>query len=122
MAESISFGIYLRNLRESKNPLMSQEMLANKVGKNKMTISQIENGKNAPPQGEFLNGIISALELKAEEEIKIRDLAAIARGAVPSDMLNYFNNSEKLRQAIRWAMKNNLTDAYWGKLIKKGDK
>ena len=33
---------------------MTQEQLAKAIGRSKMTVSQFEKGKNAPPQGELL--------------------------------------------------------------------
>ena len=53
-----------------------------------------------------------------KEIIKFRDLAAIARGAVPSDILDYFNGNEALRNAIRRAKDKGLTNTDWEKLIK----
>ncbi|WP_313558999.1 helix-turn-helix domain-containing protein [Ruminiclostridium cellobioparum] len=112
------FGDYLRKLRESRNPKITQEQLGDAVGKKKMTISQIESGKNAPPQGDFLEAIINAMDLSDEEEVTLRDLAALARGAIPSDILEYFNKTSGLRSAIRKAMQRNYTDADWNNMIK----
>lgn len=120
MINENNFGNYLRNLRESKEPRITQEQLGEllETKKNKMTISLIESGKNAPPEGEFLNNIIKALALTESEEIKLRDLSAIARGTVPSDILEYFNNNEGLRNAIRRAQNKGLTNNQWNKMIK----
>lgn len=96
---------------------MSQEKLGELVGKNKMTISLIENGKNEPPQGELLLNIAKALDLKESEKSKFFDYAAIPRGAVPNDILEYFNDHPELRNAIRRAQKKKITDADWQKMI-----
>ena len=53
--EPATFGEYLRYLRLSRSPVMTQEMLAKAIGRGKMTISQFEQGKNSPPQGELLS-------------------------------------------------------------------
>lgn len=112
------FGSYLRKLRESRTPKMTQQQLAEAVGKVKMTISQIETGTNDPPQGEFLDKIICALSLNHDEEIALRDLSALARGTVPSDMLEYFTKSQGLRNAIRRAQEKNLSESEWDNLIR----
>ena len=118
MSVTNEFGQYLRQLRESKSPTISQETLGEMVGKKKMTISLIENGKNDPPQGELLLKIANALGLDENEKIEFFDLAALPRGAVPNDILDYFNTHAELRNAIRRAQRKNMSDAAWLKLIK----
>ena len=118
MSVTNEFGQYLRQLRESKSPTISQETLGEMVGKKKMTISLIENGKNDPPQGELLLKIAKALDLGETETIEFFDLAAIPRGAVPNDILDYFNTHPELRKAIRRAKQKNMPDAAWLQLIK----
>lgn len=113
-----TFGCYLRELRERSEPMITQEKLGELVGRKKMTINLIENGKNDPPKGELLEALIEALQLDDEEQIKFRDLAAIARGAVPSDILEYFNEHQALRNAIRRAQEKNLSESDWENLIR----
>lgn len=114
----ITFGQYLRQLRESREPSMSQEKLGELIGKKKMTISLIENGKNDPPQGELLFSISTALNLSEEEKVLLFDYAAIPRGTIPLDILHYFNTHAELRNAIRRAQEKNYTDADWLKEIR----
>lgn len=111
------FGVYLKSIREIKGA--TQEQLGEAVGKKKMTISLIENGKNDPPQGEFLEKIISALSLKSAEECKLRDLAAFARGNIPSDILEYFKDNENIRTAIRRAKLQGKKNADWQKIFEE---
>ena len=113
-----TFGRYLRELRERCEPMITQEKLGELVGRKKMTINLIENGKNDPPKGELLEAFIEALQLDDEEQIKFRDLAAIARGAVPSDILEYFNEHQALRNAIRRAQEKKLSESDWENLIR----
>lgn len=117
MSDNNEFGKYLKQIRESREPAVSQEKLGELVGKKKMTISLIENGKNAPPQGELLAKIAEALGLKEAEKVTLFDYAAIHRGAVPIDILEYFNEHKELRNAIRRAKEKKLTDADWQKMI-----
>ncbi len=112
-----SFGGYLRELRNSHSPCMTQEELANAIGRGKMTISQFENGKNAPPQGELLDKIILALEITDEEENTLRFLAAEYRKKVPGDIEEYFFNNPCVCKAIRAAQKANFSNLDWEKVV-----
>lgn len=105
------FGFYLKSLREIKGT--TQEQLGDAVGKKKMTISLIENGKNDPPQSDFLENIISALSLNSIEEYKLRDLAALHRGSIPSDIVEYFSENDNIRTAIRRAKSQGKTNDDW---------
>ena len=107
-------------IRDSSPPL-SQEDIGKLIGRDKMTISLIENGKNDPPQGELLNRIAEALNLNEKEKIKLFDYAAKPRGAIPLDILEYFNTHSEVWNAIRRAKAKNLTNADWQKMIREGD-
>jgi transcriptional regulator with XRE-family HTH domain len=108
------FGIYLKSIRESKG--LTQEQLGDAVGKKKMTISLIENGKNAPPQDVFLDQLIEILNPSRNEEIKLRDLAALARKCIPSDIAEYFIQNKNIRTTIRTAMEKGKSDDFWRKI------
>ncbi|MBQ8540800.1 MAG: helix-turn-helix domain-containing protein [Clostridia bacterium] len=112
-----SFGAYLRELRNSRSPSMTQEELANAIGRSKMTISQFEKEKNAPPQGELLNKIIVALKATDDEENTLRFLAAEYRKKVPGDIEEYFFNNPCVCKAIRAAKNANLSNSDWEKVI-----
>lgn len=99
------FGEYLRKLRLSHKPKMTQENLAIAVGRGKMSISQFEQGKNAPPQGELLNQIVRALELSPEQETLLFFLSAKSRGEIPNDIKDYFFSNPAIYDAIRADMK-----------------
>lgn len=111
------FGIYLRKLRSTRQPPVTQETLAIAVGRNKMTISQFEQGKNAPPRGELLDKIIVALKLSDDEEKQLRFLAAEQRKTVPGDIEEYFFKNPIICRAIRAAQKSNAGDDEWEKII-----
>ncbi len=107
------FGNYLRQLRTSQVPKMTQGNLGQKVGRTAMLINLIENGRNDPPQGELLDNIIHAMELRDEEVTKLLDLAALSRGTVPADILSYFRSHENLRKTIRSAIQQRVSDEDW---------
>lgn len=107
-----AFGAYLKTLRQSHSPMISQEALAKAIGKSKMTVSLIESGKNAPPQGEFLGSIVKALELDEEQKENLMFLAAKPRKVVPQDIEDYFFDNPAICSAIRAAM-NSSTEVDW---------
>lgn len=105
MADFSTFGDYLRHLRLSRSPVITQEELAKSIGRGKMTISQFEQGKNFPPQGELLQRMVSALSLSSEEEEKLLFLSAKARKCIPVDIEEYFFSNPAIYEAIRADMK-----------------
>lgn len=114
--DSNSFGKLLRSLRLSRQPSMTQDDLARAIGRGKMTISQIESGKNAPPQGELLKQIIKVLELNTEEEIELIFLSAKSRKGIPADIEDYFFSNPAIYAAIRADM-NGRNKVDWEHLI-----
>jgi|BioPla2DNA2_1021312.scaffolds.fasta_scaffold21129_4 transcriptional regulator with XRE-family HTH domain len=117
--EQNSFGNYLRELRNSKTPSMSQEELATAIGRKKMTISQFEKEKNFPPQGELLDKIIVALNLSLEEEHKLRYLASKERKTVPEDIQQYFFEHPSIYKFIRAAQLRDCDDEFWINLLRQ---
>jgi len=114
-----SFGKYLRDMRKNQDPPMTQEQLAKAIGRGKMAISQFENEKNSPPQGELLNSIIKALKLTPEQEATMRFLSSEARRTVPSDIEKYFFENPSICKAIRAAKETSVDDSFWRKLTDK---
>ena len=115
MSADNSFGRYLKGLRQKID--MTQESLGEKVGRNKMTISLIEAGKNNPPDTELLEKISVALSLDPDNRAKLFDLAAIARGAIPIDLRVYFADNQEISAAIRRAKDKGITNEQWKIMI-----
>ena len=111
-----SFGAYLRSLRKNQTPPMTQEQLAKAINRSKMTVSQFEKGKNAPPQGELLEKIISALSLTPEQENKLRFLSSETRKTIPGDIESYFFENPSICKAIRAAQASSADDSFWNDL------
>lgn len=105
--ENKTFGEYLRKLRKGRQ--LSQEKLASDVNRKKMTISDIEQGKNYPPQGELLEMIIYAMRLSVSEAQDLRFLAAKERNQIPSDVLDYFFSDPSICDALRIAKEKKLS-------------
>lgn len=113
------FGEFLRQLRLNHNPTVTQEELASAINRGKMMISLIEQGKNAPPQGELLEQIIHTLSLGAKDAEKLRFLAASERGLIPNDIAEYFYSNPNIYHTILVGMKLNKTDSDWYEIIEK---
>ena len=114
-----SFGAYLRSLRKNQTPPMTQEQLANAINRSNMTVSQFEKGKNAPPQGELLEKIISALSLNPEQENKLRFLSSETRKTIPGDIESYFFENPSICKAIRAAQASSADDSFWNDLSER---
>lgn len=94
----MSFGIYFRDLRKSKE--MTQEALAEAIGKTKMLISGIETGRNISFSDEDVDKIIKVLNLSNEESWKLRNEAARARNRLPSNVTGYLFDHEELLMTL----------------------
>ncbi len=111
------FGKYLREVRTSKKPSISQEALGDAVGRSKMAICQFEQGKTAPPKGELLAAIIDALGATEDEARELRFLAASQRGSVPDDICEYFFSSSLIYSAIKTAKETGVDEAAWARFL-----
>ena len=114
-----SFGTYLRSLRKNQTPPMTKEQLAKAINRSKMTVSQFEKGKNAPPQGELLEKIISVLTLTPEQENNLRFLSSETRKTIPGDIESYFFENPSICKAIRAAQASSADDSFWNDLSER---
>ncbi|MDE6727562.1 MAG: helix-turn-helix domain-containing protein [Oscillospiraceae bacterium] len=115
----LRFGEFLRQLRLNHSPAVTQAELASSISRGKMMVSLIEQGKNAPPQGELLEQIIRTLSLDEKDAVKLRFLAASERGSIPNDIVEYFYSNPNIYQAILVGMKFERTDSDWYEIIEK---
>ncbi len=92
-----TFGDYLKTLR-GKIP---QGKLAEAIGKTTMYISNIEKGKNNPPDELQLKKIANVLKLNEQERLDLIDKAAAARNTVAQDIFNQLYKYKELRQFVR---------------------
>ena len=78
-----------------------QGKLAAAIGKTTMYISNIENGKNNPPDEVQLEKIADVLSLDEQMRFELIDKAAAERGTVARDLVMALAKNKKLRQHIR---------------------
>ena len=110
------FGEYLRVKRNKAK--LTQEQLADAIGKTGMYISNIEKGKNyAPPKQSDLDDLAEKLDLSDQERITFYEAAAADRSTLPKDMIDYINKCPSLRNLLRIAIERNISDNDWKALI-----
>ncbi|MBO7328007.1 MAG: helix-turn-helix domain-containing protein [Lentisphaeria bacterium] len=97
LTKAEKFGTYLRKLRGKK----SQGELAAVIDKTAMYISNIEKGKNNPPDEAQLEKIATELKLSDKNRFELIDKAAWARDSVAHDICDKLCKYEDLRQIIR---------------------
>lgn len=95
-AKAETFGEYLKRLR-GKTP---QGKLAAAIGKTTMYISNIEKGKNNPPDESQLEKIADVLNLNEQQRFELIDPAA-ERCTVAQDIVKALVKNKALRQFIR---------------------
>ena len=99
MDKKILLGKRLRELRKRKG--IKQEKLAELICVEPATISNIENGKNNPPDEVQLEKIADVLSLDEQIRFELIDKAAAERGTVARDLVMALAKNKKLRQHIR---------------------
>ena len=88
-------GKRIQEIRKSKN--ITQEYLAELIGIETVSLSNIERGKYYPT-AENLNKIISALEIEPEELFSFKHLAP--HKEMIEEMFEYLKKDEKLTRLV----------------------
>lgn len=112
---SNSFGQQLKEYRKKAG--MTQDELARAINRKSMLISLFESGKNDPPNGPLLEGIIIALSLNDIEANRLRFLAAKQRCEVPSNISDYFFSTDAIAVFIKTAQELGVKEEGWHYLI-----
>lgn len=89
----MSFGTYFRSLRTSKH--ITQQQIADAIGKSKMLVSGIETDKNGPFIDKDLDIISKSLGLTKNEKKNLFKEAAKARGKLPKYLQEYLTTSDE---------------------------
>lgn len=95
----MTFGNYLRDLRESRN--LRQADLANSAGVSCVYLCDIEKGRRYPPDMAKLRIWVAQMALSPEEEARFYDLAGEARESAPPDISEFLSHNPPAREAIR---------------------
>lgn len=112
------FGQYYKKIRTEKK--ITQDFVANYVNRKKMTISLIENGKNDPPEGELLLGMINALGVIPDDvKSNLMVLSAKSRKSIPIDISEYFYSNPEIYHAIKRGLTKNKKNNDWAIVFDK---
>ena len=98
----MTFGVYLRQLREEK--ALRQSDLAEAIGVSAVYVCDIEKDRRYPPDLEKLRVWERKLHLSAEESGRLYDLAGEARSSIAPDIIDYLEANPAAKQAIRRIM------------------
>ncbi len=103
----MTFGTYLRILRESKS--LRQADLAEKVNVTTVYICDIEKDRRYPPDLAKLRCWAEQMGLSPKEAADMYDLAGAARKGIAPDILEYLDMNPAAKAAIRRVMKMQKT-------------
>ena len=101
--EKIAFGKLIFKLRTKEN--LSLRKLADAIGLPASNLSYIENGVNSPT-AEIYSKIITTLQPKNEERIKLDKLYGEIRKVPPPDICEILLGNPSLYEGIRAIKKN----------------
>ena len=102
MVKTMTFGEYLKQLRESRG--LNQADLAASINVSTVYICDIEKTRRNPPSIDKLRIWIRQLDLSPKEKTMFYDLAGVARGIPAPDVMEYLCNTPQAITAIRQIM------------------
>ena len=95
------FGEYIKQKRQEKGKTLRG--LADEIGIAPSYMSDIEKGKRNAPTQEYLEKLITVLELNEEERNELFDLAATSKDTIAQDLTEYVSENPNVRVALRKA-------------------
>lgn len=95
----MTFGKYLRNLRESRK--LRQADLATVVGVSTVYVCDIERDRRYPPDMQKLRAWVAKMSLSPEETAVFYDLVGEARDSIAPDIVEYLTQNPDAKTAIR---------------------
>ena len=113
-----TFGSYIREKRIQK--MIKLNAFAKMVGISPVYLSYLENGKRPAPSNRVLKMIINKLDLDIKEAERLLQLAAETHhhSTIPSDIIDYINNTKYVVEALRIAKEINVSETMWIDFIK----
>jgi len=98
-----TFGAYFVALLKEKH--YTQAQFADDLGVSKTYLFDIFHNRINPPTPDKQEQIIALLKLSENEKLEFLDKAAVGRGELPKDIVDYLNKNpeeiQKLRESMR---------------------
>ena len=111
----MKFGEYFRNLRNSR--AVTQQQIADVIGKNPMLISNVENNKNGPFTEEDLGKISNYLNLSKKDRKELFVEAAKENAKLPQYIWEYFIRHEEIFTLVEIITEKKLNNEQLLKII-----
>ena len=111
----ITFGQYLKQLRESRDITLRE--LSRKTGISTAYLSEVENDRTNPLTKERMDVVIEVMELTLEEQNTLYDLAGRARNEVAADLPDYIMSNDYVTAALRTARDLNAGLEEWQRFV-----
>lgn len=105
----MDFGNTLRKVR--RNHKLTQQNVAEIIGKTSMYISGIESGKNGPLKEEDLKKIYLGVDLTNEERDSLEYAAFCSTGRVSAEIVNYLMDVKSTYGLLKVLSKDRATDS-----------
>lgn len=112
----MDFGNVLRKIR--RNHKLTQQNVAEIIGKTSMYISGIESGKNGPLKEEDLRKIYSGIDLTMEEREYLEYATFCSTGRVSVQIVNYLLDVKSAYRLLKVLSKEYATDSDINRLLK----
>lgn len=112
----MSFGTYFRELRISRN--ITQEQVAEEIGKTKMLISNVETDKNNPFCYCDLKKISKLFNLSRNEYNLLLKEAGRTRRTLPPDILKYVYKHDEIYKLLEILTESNMKNSLLKKIAK----
>ncbi len=112
-----TFGSFIKEKRIQN--MIKLNSFAKLIGISPVYLSYLENGKRPAPSDRVLKAIIEKLNLNEAESDVLLLLAAETHhhSAIPSDLIDYINNTKYVTEALRIAKEHNVSDFVWQDFI-----
>lgn len=117
MRDEERFGAFLRKKREERSVTM--RALSKELGFSAAYLSDVEHGRRYPLSPEKIRKTARILSCNKEETNQMFDLAAISRGTITQDILDYIKERDYVVRALRIARDLDASEVDWLSFINR---
>ena len=117
-----TFGEFIKEKRMSVTPKITLKNMAAKMDMSLTLLSDIENGRKNPFGSQKIERFCEIMKLNDDDKVKMYDLAAREKNAVPEDItekIMYTDIGDLAREALRKSKEGANTVEAWKRLIQE---